>query len=115
EAVIGGDIEKTQGQLAARRPDLVLEKEVDGDGAAQLVAVGHRVDHDVRPGLVAVEGGDVGDPGIARAVRRDVGRDQLYLVDVVGHGRPLLENDCGDGPTLGRRSGPAKAFSGGLM
>ncbi|MCY1535836.1 hypothetical protein D9M68_712600 [compost metagenome] len=90
EAVIGVDVGEGERQAAAARAQVVVEQRLDGNGAADLVAVGQGVDHHVGAGLAAVEGVEVGDAGVAGGVGADVGEGDVDGVGVevggVGHG-----------------------------
>ena len=77
ERSIGGDVGEGQGQRALLRTQLALEQEIQRDRAAQLVAVGERIDKDVRPGCAGIEPGDVFDAGISLAVGLELGRREL--------------------------------------
>ena len=87
-------VDEGEGQPAGTWPDAFAQQPVHGDGAADLVAVGHRVQHHVRPGPSAVEAGDEGNAGIARAMVLDVRGHQFDRIVLhggrrVSHGRAL--------------------------
>ena len=80
EAAVGVDIGEDQRQLAARRRDASAEEMVERDGAANLIAVHQGAEHDVAPGLAAVERRHIGNAAIALGVGADIGRRNLDAV-----------------------------------
>src|SRR5260370_2372830 len=68
ELAIGRDIVEGERQLAAARPDPGPQQPVERDRPADLVAVGQRGHHDMRPGLTRHKAGYVVYAGIAAAI-----------------------------------------------
>ncbi len=78
-ARIGRDVAEGQRQSAALRLPLCLlrEQRIQRDGAADLVAVGQRLHHDLWPGAARIEAPHVGRAGVARRPARQVRRLQF--------------------------------------
>ena len=68
ERLVGGDVRERHRQRADARPHAGVEQVRRGDHPAQLVAVGQRVDEDVRSREAGVEAMDELDTDVARAV-----------------------------------------------
>ena len=85
ETAIGGDIVEGQGQHSPARPQPGAEQPVEGDGPADLVAMGQCRDQHMRPRDAAVEGRDIVDPDIAGTIGLDIGWGQLDGVVRLGH------------------------------
>ena len=64
-------------------------KKAQGMGAADLVAVGQRVDHDMRSGFAAVETRHIIDHAVADAVSADIARSDFDRGNIwTHHGHP---------------------------
>src|SRR5690606_41335294 len=93
---------KAEGEPAARRPEAGTQQRVDGDRAAQLVAVDDGVDQCLGAGTAAVEPVHVVDAGIPATPCRDVRRLQFDARIALRHRRLRLRDvaSC-DAPTIG--------------
>ena len=77
KALVGRDVSEAQRQRADLRAHAAVEQVAHGDHAAELVAVGQRVDHHVRAGATRLEAMDVVDAGVAGDSERSRGATSM--------------------------------------
>ena len=88
EVPVGLDVHESERERAARRAQAGLQKTVERDRAAELVAVHHGRDQQVRAGGVGAEPPDPIEPRVARLPAVDVRRrqfDGIGILDGLGH------------------------------
>ena len=79
ETLIRGDVGKDDGQRPARWPQLLAQDPIERDGAADFVAVGQRLQQDVRPGAAGCERPCVGNAVVAGGMRGKIRESDLDL------------------------------------
>ncbi len=89
ERLVGRHIGKTHREGSDGRPHARVQQVRRRDHAAELVAVGQRVDQHMRAGPAGVEAMHVVDAGIALAVGREVARHHFEIGLLRAHGNPL--------------------------
>ena len=94
KTLVGLDVGETQRQRASPWPHTAVQQVGDGRHAADLIAVGQRIDQHVRTGLARLEAVHVVDANVALTVGAEVARQNLKLGGVADHGDSWWTADC---------------------
>lgn len=97
EALVGGDVREHDRQRPAPRAEAAAQQPIERDRAADLVAMGQRLQRHPRTGDAGREAPHEGDAGVARRPGRKIGKRDLDRRDPLRHGGRAR---FGAGPSL---------------